>query len=306
MLKKEDRIFIAGAHGMVGSALFRFLKKKNYQTILAPSRKELDYLDQRATHQYLAEQKPDCVVVAAAKVGGIAANVAEPAAFLYENLMIASNLIEGAHRAGIDRLLYLGSSCIYPKEAPQPLRENSLFCGALEPTNAPYAIAKLAGIALCQAYRKEHGHSYISALPTNLYGPGDSQDLEKSHVLPALLQRFVAASKRGSSHVEVWGSGTPLREFLHVDDLASALHLLLSTYDEADPVNIGGEKEVSIADLAQLIAELTGFRGQIIYNPTRPDGMMRKRMDSTKIYEMGWRPTLSLREGIKGLLLEER
>ncbi len=292
------RVFVAGHRGMVGSALCRALAGEGC-TILTEGRGTLDLTDQRAVGDWLAREMPDVVVVAAAKVGGIKANDTYPADFLYENLMIEANLIHAAHVAGIERLLFLGSSCIYPKFAEQPIREDSLMTGPLEPTNEWYAVAKIAGIKLCDAYRRQHGRHYISAMPTNLYGPGDNYHPENSHVVPALLRRFHEAREAGAESVTLWGTGTPRREFLHADDLAAALVVLMQRFDEPGPINVGFGSDVTILELAGLIAEVTGFGGRIETDPTKPDGTPRKLLDSSRMHALGWAPKIDLREGLE-------
>lgn len=295
---EDKRVFVAGHRGMVGSALCRALAGEGCE-VLTAGRDALDLTDQRSVHDWLAREAPDVVVVAAAKVGGIKANDTYPADFLYENLMIEANLIHGAHLAGIDRLLFLGSSCIYPKFAEQPIREDSLMTGPLEPTNEWYAIAKIAGIKLCDAYRRQHGRHYISAMPTNLYGPGDNYHPENSHVVPALLRRFHEAREVGADTVTLWGTGTPRREFLHADDLAAALVVLLKRFDEAGPINVGYGDDLPIRELAGLVAEVTSFDGEIVTDPSKPDGTPRKLLDSARMHALGWHPQIDLRTGLK-------
>jgi GDP-L-fucose synthase len=287
---------------MVGSALVRALQGR--ATLLTPSRAELNFLDQQSTYGFLERHKPDIVIVAAARVGGIGANSLYPASFLHENLAIASNLIDGSHRANINRLLFLGSSCIYPRLAPQPIPEEALLTGPLEPTNAPYAIAKIAGIKLCQAYRAQHDRDYISIMPCNLYGPGDNYHPSHSHVLPALLRRFYEAKQADHPSVTIWGSGQPLREFLYVDDLASACLHLLDHYHEPMPINVGSPEEVTILELAHKIADLLDYRGEIRLDPTKPDGTPRKKTDTSRLESLGWRPQVSLLEGLKTTLAD--
>ncbi|ANU06915.1 GDP-L-fucose synthase family protein [Paraurantiacibacter namhicola] len=290
------RIYVAGDRGMVGQAMLRRLSQEDCAVLAAP--RSLDLREQAPVRDWLASEKPDAVIVAAAKVGGILANDSCPADFLYDNLAIAANLVEGAHRADIGRLLFLGSSCIYPRLADQPMAEDALLTGPLEPTNEWYAIAKIAGIKLCQAYRAQHGRSYISAMPTNLYGPGDNYDLAASHVLPALIRKAHEAKLAGDQRLTVWGSGKPLREFLHVDDLADALVFLLRGYDAAEQVNVGSGEETSIAELARTVAEIVGFEGALSFDSGKPDGAPRKLLDSSRLSAMGWQPSISLREGI--------
>ncbi|BAQ15729.1 GDP-L-fucose synthetase [Methyloceanibacter caenitepidi] len=292
------RIFVAGHKGLVGQALVRRLEQEPVE-ILTAGRSGVDLRDQAATKSYLKTTAPDIVIVAAAKVGGILANATYPVDFLNDNLLIESNLIAGSHEADIDRLLFLGSSCIYPREAPQPMREDALLTGPLEPTNKWYAIAKIAGIMLCQAYREQYGRSYISAMPTNLYGPGDNFDLNNSHVIPALMRKVDAAAREGASSVEIWGTGTPLREFMHVDDLADALVFLLREYDDAEHINVGTGEEVTIAELAQRMMEAVGFSGELRFDKSKPDGTPRKVMDCSRLAALGWRPKYDLAAGLK-------
>lgn len=295
---KDARIFVAGHRGMVGSALVRRLQAGGYTQVLTASRQELDLLDQRAVHDWLQAQKPDYLFIAAAKVGGIQANNVYRAEFLYQNLMIEANLIHGAHLAGVQRLMFLGSSCIYPKLAPQPLREDSLLTGPLEATNEPYAIAKIAGIKLCESYNRQYGRQYVSAMPTNLYGPNDNYDLNNSHVLPALIRKAHEAKQRGDKELVVWGTGTPLREFLYVDDLADACVHLMETGAEDVLVNVGVGEDVSIRDLAQLVCEVVGFGGELVFDTSKPDGTPRKLMDVSLLASRGWKASTALREGI--------
>ncbi|MFN2099266.1 GDP-L-fucose synthase family protein [Altererythrobacter sp. MF3-039] len=292
----SKRVFVAGHRGMVGSALARRLEREECEVLTADRR--IDLRNQSATRAWIAENRPDAIILAAAKVGGILANDSYRADFLYDNLMIAANVAEAAHRTDIDRLLFLGSSCIYPKVAGQPMAEDALLTGPLEPTNEWYAIAKIAGIKLTQAYRRQHGRDYISAMPTNLYGPGDNYHPEDSHVLPALIRKAHEAKKAGAEAITIWGSGTPKREFLHVDDLADALVFLLKAYSGAEHVNVGVGEDIAIADLAALVCEVVGFDGGIETDPSKPDGAPRKLLDCSKLTALGWRPTISLREGI--------
>ena len=297
-LDRGQRVYVAGHHGLVGSAVWRHLQREGFTDLVGARSVELDLRDREATFTWLAEHKPGIVVVAAAKVGGIKANDAQPVEFLSENLRIQTNLMDAAHAAGVEHLLFLGSSCIYPKFAEQPIRESSLLTGALEPTNDAYAIAKIAGIQLIQAYRKEYGRHWISAMPTNLYGPGDNFDLTTSHVLPALIRRFDEAQANGAPEVTLWGTGTPRREFLHVDDLARACLHLLENYDEPETINVGVGDDLPIADLARLIAEEVGYSGRILWDTSMPDGTPRKLLDVTRIIGLGWTPRIGLREGI--------
>ena len=295
---RNKRVFVAGHRGMVGAALVRALCPEECE-IFTIGRQALDLRRQAAVEAWMAEHRPEVVVIAAARVGGIGVNAACPADFLYDNLMIEANVIHAAHECGVERLLFLGSSCIYPKDAPQPIQEGALMTGPLEPTNEAYAIAKIAGIKLCQSYRTQHGRSFISAMPCNLYGPGDAYDENNSHVIPALLMKMRAARDAGAPFVELWGTGTPLREFLHVDDLARAMVLLLRRYDGAEPVNIGSGEELSIAALAGLVARVTGYEGEIRFDATRPDGTKRKVMECAKIRALGWSPSIPLEAGLR-------
>lgn len=299
MLTHNHKILIAGAGGMVGQALTRTLKQKGYDNLLLPSSQQLDYREATSVRGYLTEHRPDVIVIAAARVGGIYANMTYPASFIYDNLMIASNLIHEAHCLDINRILFLGSSCIYPKHATQPIVEEALLTAPLEPTNEAYALAKIAGIKLCQSYRKQYGRSYIAAMPTNLYGPNDNYHPQNAHVIPALIRRLHEAKEQNLEQVEIWGTGRALREFLYVEDVAEACLLLLQKYDEAPPINIGSTDEVSIAQLAQLITEVVGFKGKLIYDQTKPDGTPRKKLDISKIGLLGWQPKVSLKEGLR-------
>ncbi len=295
---KDKRVYVAGHQGLVGSAVVRRLGSEGCEIVTA-GREELDLRDQAATHAFLADRRPDAVVLAAAKVGGILANDSYPADFLYDNLIIETNVIEGSFRAGVEKLLFLGSSCIYPKFAPQPIPEDALLTGPLEPTNEWYAIAKIAGLKLCEAYRRQHGADYISAMPTNLYGPGDNFDLATSHVVPALMRKAHEAKLRGDKSLMIWGTGSPRREFLHVDDCADALIFLLKTYSEASHVNVGSGADQTIAEIAQMIMDAVGFEGELEYDRSKPDGTPRKLMSGEKIAAMGWRPQIPLGEGLK-------
>jgi GDP-L-fucose synthase len=290
------RIYVAGHGGMVGSAIVRRLEREDCAILTAP--RSVDLREQQAVRAWFAENRPEAVIVAAAKVGGILANDSFPAQFLYDNLMIEANLIEAAHRYAAEKLLFLGSSCIYPRLAPQPIAEDALLAGPLEPTNEWYAVAKIAGIKLCQAYRREHGCDFISAMPTNLYGPGDNFDLASSHVMPALIRKAHEAKRAGAARIEIWGSGTPRREFLHVDDLADACVFLLKAYSGEQHVNVGSGKDIPIIDLTRLVCDVVGFAGEIVTDPTKPDGTPRKLMSGDKLAAMGWRPAIALRDGI--------
>jgi GDP-L-fucose synthase len=291
------RVWVAGHRGMVGAALVRRLQGENCE-ILTAGRADLDLLRQDQTERWLAANRPDTVIVAAAKVGGILANDSYPADFLYQNLMIEANIIEASRQAGVGKLLFLGSSCIYPKLAPQPIREDSLLTGPLEPTNEWYAIAKIAGIKLAQAYRKQHGCDYISAMPTNLYGPEDNFDLQSSHVMPALMRKAHEAKLRGDPTLTIWGTGTPRREFLHVDDCADALVHVLKRYSGHEHVNIGSGEDVTILELARIVCEVVGFAGEIVRDTSKPDGTPRKLMSADRLRALGWEPKIDLRDGI--------
>ncbi len=303
-MKISDKIYVAGHRGMVGSAIVRLLEQRGYKNLLIKSSSELDLRNQQAVNDFFAKEKPEYVFLAAAKVGGILANNTYRAEFIYDNLMIQSNIIEAAYRSDVKKLLFLGSSCIYPKLAPQPLKEEYLLSGYLEPTNQSYAIAKIAGIEMCDAYRAQYGCNFISAMPTNLYGPNDNYDLNSSHVVPALLRKIMTAKEQNLDSVTIWGSGTPRREFLHVDDMADACLFLMDNYNEPGQVNIGCGEDLSILELAQLIAEIVGFTGKIITDSSKPDGTPRKLMDVGKLHRMGWQHAISLPEGIERVYLE--
>jgi GDP-L-fucose synthase len=293
----EERIWVAGHRGMVGSAITRLLEAQG-RNVLKVDRSILDLRRQPEVEFWLRANQPTAIIFAAAKVGGILANSSYPADFIYDNLTIQTNVIHGAHKAGVDRLVFLGSSCIYPKFAPQPIVESSLMTGPLEPTNEWYAIAKIAGIMTCQAYRRQHGRRYISVMPCNLYGPNDNFNLQTSHVLPALIRKFHEAKLSGSREVVVWGTGTPLREFLHVDDLAKGVVFCLDHYDEYEHINCGAGFDVTIREIAETIARVVGFDGQLVFDTTKPDGTPRKIMDSTRIRALGWKPEISLEDGL--------
>ncbi|HEV8033383.1 GDP-L-fucose synthase [Yoonia sp.] len=304
-----QKVYVAGHRGMVGGAILRQLKERGDAEIITRTHAELDLTDQSAVRDFMQAEKPDVVILAAAKVGGIHANNIFPADFIYENLMIASNVIHQAYAAGVTRLLQLGSSCIYPRDAAQPMREDALLTGTLEPTNEPYAVAKIAGIKLCESYNRQHGVDYRSVMPTNLYGPGDNFHPENSHVLPALMRRFHEAAQQNRDEVVIWGSGTPRREFLHVDDMAAAslfvLDLPKAGYDaNTEPmlshINVGTGTDISILELAQALAKVTGFQGRITTDPSKPDGTLRKLMDVGRLAKMGWRAQISLEDGIAG------
>ncbi len=297
-MKYMNKILITGHRGMVGSALARQVQRTEGLELAVAGRNELDLLNQQAVFDYLQREKPDAVVVAAAKVGGIHANSTYPAEFIYENLAIASHLVEGSRRAGVTRLLFLGSSCIYPKNAPQPMTEDCLLTSPLEVTNEAYAVAKIAGLKLCQHYRSQYGLMYHSAMPTNLYGPGDNYHAENSHVIPALIRRFHEAKTRGDASVTIWGTGTPRREFLHVNDLAAACMHLLSLENPPDWVNVGTGEDLTIYELASMVASVVGFAGEILTDPSKPDGTPRKLMDISKIKTTGWAPIMPLEQGL--------
>ena len=292
------KIYVAGHRGLVGSAIVRQLESQTKHTWVGRTRAEMDLLDRNAVFHFLAEEKPDAVIIAAAKVGGIQANKNYPVEFLSENLQIEVNLIDGSHAANIERLLFLGSSCIYPKLAPQPLREEYLLTGELEKTNEAYAVSKIAGLKLVEAYRNQYGRQWISAMPTNVYGPGDNYDLENSHVLPALIRKFIDAKTRGDTSVTLWGTGSPKREFIYSDDLASACLFLLENYNESIAINVGTGQDLSIRDLASTIKQATGYEGLINWDESKPDGTPRKLLDIERISSLGWQPTISLEEGI--------
>lgn len=298
-MKKEDKIYIAGHRGMVGSAIHRKLQKEGFANFVLRTSSELDLRHQEAVNRFFEEEKPDYVFLAAAKVGGIVANNTYRAEFLYDNLMIEANIIHAAYVHGVKKLLFLGSSCIYPKFAPQPLKEEYLLTGELEPTNEPYAIAKIAGIKLCDAYRAQYGCNFISVMPTNLYGPNDNYDLQTSHVLPAFIRKFHEAKVKGEEEVVIWGSGKPLREFLHADDLADACYFLMQHYNEPGLVNVGVGEDISIMDLAKKIAAVVGFKGRIVNDLSKPDGTPRKLMDVSKLHALGWKASISLDEGLQ-------
>ncbi len=295
---KDKTVFVAGHRGLVGSGVVRALEAAGFQNVITRARQELDLMDSQAVRHFFMETRPQIVVDAAAKVGGIKANNDMPVEFLLDNMKIQNNIIESAHAAKVEKLLFLGSSCIYPKLAPQPIQESSLLSGLLEPTNEAYAIAKISGIKLCQAYAREYGDVFISAMPTNLYGPGDNFDLNSSHVLPALLRKIHEAKRDGVSEVVVWGTGSPRREFLHVDDLAAACCFLLEKYTSPEIVNIGCGEDVTILELAEMICEIVGFKGTLTFDKTKPDGTPRKLLSIDKIRGLGWAPAIPLRQGI--------
>ncbi len=298
-MQKHSKIYVAGHRGMVGSALVRKLREEGYTNLLYRTSAELDLRDQAAVNRFFEEEKPEYVFVAAAKVGGILANNTYRAEFIYDNLAIAVNVIHASHLAGVKKLLFLGSSCIYPKHAPQPIKEEYLLTGPLEPTNEPYAIAKISALKMCEAYYDQYGDKFVSVMPTNLYGPNDNYDLKNSHVLPALLRKVEYARRNNIDKVEIWGTGSPLREFLHVDDLADACLFLMKNYEEKMWLNIGSGEEISIKDLAFLIKKITGYQGEFYFNTEMPDGTPRKLLDSSRLHSLGWKPKISLEEGIK-------
>jgi GDP-L-fucose synthase len=295
----DSRIYVAGHRGLVGAAITRALQQRGANDLLLRTHSELDLTNQADVRTFFEREKPAIVILAAARVGGIHANNTRPALFIRDNLLIQDNVIDAAHRSGVAKLVFLGSSCIYPKLAPQPIKEEYLLTGPLEPTNEWYAIAKIAGLKMCQAYRREFGFNAISLMPTNLYGPGDNFDLQNSHVLPALIRRFHEAKRRGDPELVVWGTGTPRREFLHVDDLADAVLHLLETYDGESIVNIGWGEDLTIRELATMVAEVVGFAGRVTFDPSKPDGTPRKLLDTTRLTGLGWRPKIPLRRGIE-------
>ncbi|MBO5166168.1 MAG: GDP-L-fucose synthase [Lachnospiraceae bacterium] len=298
-MKKTDKIYVAGHRGLVGSAIVRNLESKGYENIIGRTHKELDLTDQKAVRDFFEEERPDVVVLAAAKVGGINANNTAPADFAYENMQIQCNVIKAAHDYKVKKLLFLGSTCIYPKMAPQPIPESALLTGPLEVTNEAYAIAKIAGLEMCKFFKRQYGDNFISCMPTNLYGPRDNYDLENSHVMPAMIRKFHEAKKNNAASVELWGTGTPLREFLYVDDMADACVFLLENYDGEEHVNIGTGKEVSIKELAETVREAVGYAGEIVWNTDMPDGTPRKLTDVSKLHELGWKHRVELKEGVK-------
>ena len=297
-IEKDACIYVAGHRGLVGSAIWRELERQGFENLIGRSRAEMDLLDAEAVRKFYATEKPEFVFIAAARVGGILANNNHPAQFLYENLAMQNNLIHGAYQAGVKKLLFLGSSCIYPKLAPQPLKEEYLLTGPLEPTNEWYAIAKIAGIKMCQAYRRQYGCDFISAVPTNMYGPRDNYDLQNSHVLPALIRKFHEAKASGATSVTCWGTGAPLREFLYADDLARACLFLMQHYREEQFINVGYGSDVTIRELAETVKRIVGFRGEIIWDTSKPDGTPRKLMDSSRLLALGWKPQVNLEQGI--------
>lgn len=298
-IAKTARIYVAGHRGLAGSAIWRELERQGFRNLIGKTRAEADLLDVTVVKKFFAAEKPEYVFVAAAKVGGILANNTQPAEFLFQNLQIQNNLIGQAYLSGVKKLLFMGSSCIYPKLAPQPMREDYLLTGPLEPTNEWYAVAKIAGIKMCQAYRRQYGSDFISAMPTNLYGPNDNYDLTSAHVLPALVRKFHEAKIAHAPTMECWGTGQPLREFLYADDLARALVFLLENYSEEQFINVGSGAEITIKDLSETIKSIVGFKGEIIWDQTKPDGPPRKLMDSSRLFALGWKPQINLEEGIR-------
>jgi GDP-L-fucose synthase len=297
-LNQDSRIYVAGHRGLVGAAVVRALQQRGYQNLLLRTHQELDLTNQAAVHEFFDRERPAAVIMAAARVGGIHANNTRPALFIRDNLLIQDNVIDAAHRSGVTKFVFLGSSCIYPKFAPQPIKEEYLLTGPLESTNEWYAIAKIAGLKMCQAYRREFGFNAISLMPTNLYGPGDNFDLQNSHVLPALIRRFHEAKQRGDETMAIWGTGTPRREFLHVDDLADAVIYLLNNYEDEGIVNIGWGEDVTIRELAELVMAESGYQGRLVFDPSKPDGTPRKLLDTTRLTALGWRPKIPLKAGI--------
>ncbi|HEY0610585.1 MAG TPA: GDP-L-fucose synthase [Chitinophaga sp.] len=305
-MDQQQKVYVAGHRGMVGSAIVRKLQEEGFNNIITRTSRELDLRDQDAVAEFFTAEKPDHVFLAAAKVGGIVANNTYRAEFLYDNLMIQSNIIHQSYLNGVEKLMFLGSSCIYPKLAPQPLKEEYLLTGLLEHTNEPYAIAKIAGIKMCDAYRDQYGCNFVSVMPTNLYGPNDNYDLQNSHVLPALIRKFHEAKAKAVPEVVVWGTGTPKREFLHADDMAAACFYLMQHYNEPGLVNIGVGEDISIADLARLIQDIVGYQGKLIFDTTKPDGTPRKLMDVSKLHSLGWKAQIGLEEGIRKVYNEAK
>lgn len=305
-MEYSSKIYIAGHRGMVGSAILRNLQKRGYTNFVLRSHKELDLINQSSVQAFFAEEKPEYVFLAAAKVGGIVANSSYPAQFFYENMMIQTNVIHSAYLHNTKKLMFLGSSCIYPKFAAQPMREDALLTGLLEPTNEAYAIAKIAGIKMCDYYRAQYGCNFVSVMPTNLYGPGDNYDLQNSHVLPALIRKLHEAKQASSKEVVLWGSGSPLREFLHSDDMADATVFCMLNYNEPGQVNVGSQSELTIMELAEKVRHVVGYEGEVVWDASKPDGTPRKLMDSTKLYAMGWKPSVTLDDGIAAVYKEFR
>ncbi len=301
-MEKNAKIYVAGHRGLVGSAIVRNLRKRGYENIITRTHAELDLTSQSDVNAFFEAERPEYVFLAAAKVGGIGANNTYRAQFIYENLMIEANVIHASYLVGVRKLMFLGSSCIYPRMAAQPIEESALLTAELEPTNEPYAIAKIAGIKMCDAYRAQYGCNFVSVMPTNLYGPGDNYDLENSHVLPAMIRKFVTARNNGSPSVTLWGDGSPLREFMHSDDMADATVFCMLNYNEAGHINIGSGREVSIARLADMVAEAVGYRGKIVWDTSKPNGTPRKLMDTSKLFAMGWKPSIDLKSGIDSVV----
>jgi GDP-L-fucose synthase len=298
-MQTNSSIYVAGHRGLVGSNLVQVLKERGFSNILTPPRSELDLLDQQAVLRFFESERPEYAIVCAAKVGGILYNKQYQADFLYENVLLAANVVHAAHLTGVKKLLFLGSSCIYPRQATQPIVEDSLLTGPLEPTNEGYALAKIVGLKLCEKYRQQYGRNFISAMPTNLYGPGDNFHPEHSHVIPGMMRRFHEAKVEGAKQVVIWGSGSPMREFLYITDLAEALYMLMESYEESGTINVGTGQDVSISELAGLMKDVTGFKGEIVYDRSKPDGMMRKVLDVSRINTLGWKPRVSLGEGLE-------
>jgi GDP-L-fucose synthase len=299
-LHSGSRIYVAGHRGLVGAAVVRALERQGHRNLVLRTHQELDLTEQSAVRAMFERERPEAVIMAAARVGGIHANNTQPATFIRDNLLVQDNVIDAAYRSGVAKFVFLGSSCVYPKLAPQPIREESLLTGPLEPTNEWYAVAKIAGLKMCQAYRRQYGFNAISLMPTNLYGPGDNFDLQNSHVLPALIRRFHEAKQRGDETFAVWGTGTPRREFLHVDDLADAVVYLLRHYDEEGIINVGWGQDVTIRELAELVQAVCGYRGQLVFDTSKPDGTPRKLLDTTRLSALGWRPKITLEAGVEG------
>lgn len=298
-MKKDSKIYIAGHQGMVGSAIVRNLKAKGYHSIITASREEVNLLNQESVETFFKRESPEYIFVAAAKVGGIVSNKTYPADFIYQNMVMEANIIHAAHTYKATKLLFLGSSCIYPKMAPQPITEDALLTGPLEPTNEYYAIAKIAGLKLCEAYRAQYGDNFIAVMPTNLYGPNDNYNLQNSHVLPAMIRKFHEAQERGDAEVVIWGTGSPMREFLHVDDLADACVFLMETYDGGEVLNIGTGVNITIRELAETVQRIVGFSGNLVFDTTKPDGTPRKLLNVSKLHSLGWKHTIDLEEGIR-------
>ena len=298
-MQKQNKIYVAGHRGLVGSAIVRALQAQGYNNLILRAHKELDLLDQKTVTDFFQKEKPEYIFLAAAKVGGILANKTYPADFIYQNLQVQNNVIHNSYLHGVRKLLFLGSSCIYPRNCPQPIKEEYLLTSPLEPTNEPYAIAKIAGIKMCQSYNRQYGANFISVMPTNLYGPNDNFDLENSHVLPALIRKFHEAKTNNQKEVVVWGTGAAKREFLHVDDLAEACVFLMNNYDSSEIINIGAEEDISIKELAEMIKEVIGFTGDIMWDATKPDGTPRKLLDVSKLHNLGWKHRINLGEGLK-------